>query len=437
MSTAAADAKLRDAAAAVLAQNERGGYTVPTAGLYPMQFNWDSAFAALGFAALPDSAVAADFPAERGWRELENIAAAQKADGMLPHIIFRGDYGGYFPGPDIWQAGGAPPTSGISNPPVAALAAATLRRKKPLADKGRYRRLLRALAKWHKWLADCLHPLHNFFVAAHPWETGRDNLCDWDAAMRRIRPRDHGDYTRSDTRFVDAAQRPSRAEYDGFLEIIAVGRDTAWQQKTFRQQTPFKMGDPGITAILAAAADALDEMLGEENMAEELEWTRGIGARAREGLAFLWNEAAGGYVAYDVEAGEHLDGISSAAFLAPLAGIFEGEKHKKLMAEFDRIAAAAKYTMPSYDPAAAGFEAKRYWRGPVWLPFNLLIALGFARAGETARAGQIAEASLRLARDAGFYEYFCPHSGAGLGGAPFTWTAAAALVFLQWESWEK
>ena len=30
-------------------KNDRGGYTVPTAGLYPYQWNWDSAFVALGF----------------------------------------------------------------------------------------------------------------------------------------------------------------------------------------------------------------------------------------------------------------------------------------------------------------------------------------------------------------------------------------------------
>ena len=31
-------------------RNDRGGYTVPTEGLYPYQWNWDSAFVALGFA---------------------------------------------------------------------------------------------------------------------------------------------------------------------------------------------------------------------------------------------------------------------------------------------------------------------------------------------------------------------------------------------------
>lgn len=34
----------------VLSDNDRGIYTAPTHGLYPFQWNWDSALSALGFA---------------------------------------------------------------------------------------------------------------------------------------------------------------------------------------------------------------------------------------------------------------------------------------------------------------------------------------------------------------------------------------------------
>ncbi|MHC2301071.1 hypothetical protein ACVJBD_005337 [Rhizobium mongolense] len=43
--------KYSDEAKAILAANDRGGYTVPTDRLYPFQWNWDSAFVAMGFAA--------------------------------------------------------------------------------------------------------------------------------------------------------------------------------------------------------------------------------------------------------------------------------------------------------------------------------------------------------------------------------------------------
>ena len=104
-----------DTARAILRGNDRttdgGAYTVPTDMLYPFQWNWDSAFAAWGFST---------FDTDRAWRELETLFAAQWADGMVPHMVFHDAAPGYFPGPDVWGAGGEVPTSGISQPPVAA-----------------------------------------------------------------------------------------------------------------------------------------------------------------------------------------------------------------------------------------------------------------------------------------------------------------------------
>src|SRR5690606_32049307 len=58
----------------ILAVNDRGGYTVPTDRLYPFQWNWDSAFVAMGFAL---------YDVDRAYRELERLAEGQWADGMI------------------------------------------------------------------------------------------------------------------------------------------------------------------------------------------------------------------------------------------------------------------------------------------------------------------------------------------------------------------
>ena len=89
----------------ILTRNDRGGYTVPTAGLYPYQWNWDSAFAALGFA---------EYDLGRAWAELETLFAGQWEDGMVPHILFHQIDPGYFPGPDVWQGRGPVPSSGVT-----------------------------------------------------------------------------------------------------------------------------------------------------------------------------------------------------------------------------------------------------------------------------------------------------------------------------------
>ena len=97
----------------ILRQNDRGGYTVPTDRLYPFQWNWDSAFVAIGFAT---------YDVDRAYRELERLAEGQWDDGMIPHIVFHAPSDSYFPGPDVWGTKHRIPTSGITQPPVFGMA---------------------------------------------------------------------------------------------------------------------------------------------------------------------------------------------------------------------------------------------------------------------------------------------------------------------------
>ena len=103
----------------ILNRNTRNGstgrYTVPTDRLYPFQWNWDSCLCALGLATYDE---------KRAWEEITTLFKHQWENGMVPHIVFHQQSDSYFPGPDVWAARHhAPsdiPTSGISQPPVAA-----------------------------------------------------------------------------------------------------------------------------------------------------------------------------------------------------------------------------------------------------------------------------------------------------------------------------
>jgi len=87
--------ELKQQAIEVLRTNNRNGYTVPTAtGLYPAQWNWDSCFTALGLA---------QFDPPRAVVELETLFDGQWLDGMVPHILFRGDDSSYFPNASVWR----------------------------------------------------------------------------------------------------------------------------------------------------------------------------------------------------------------------------------------------------------------------------------------------------------------------------------------------
>ena len=71
----------------------------------------------------------------------------------------------------------------------------------------------------------------------HPWESGRDNLTDWDHAMSTIVPDTGlGEYKRRDLEHVNAAQRPTKQEYDRYLTILHHGRKIQWDQQEMGNQ---------------------------------------------------------------------------------------------------------------------------------------------------------------------------------------------------------
>src|SRR3546814_8422825 len=84
---------MTERARSVLRGNDLGGFTVPTRGLYPFQWNWDSCLVALGWST---------FDEPRAWTEIETLFSGQWPDGMVPHIVFHRPDPGYFPGPEAW-----------------------------------------------------------------------------------------------------------------------------------------------------------------------------------------------------------------------------------------------------------------------------------------------------------------------------------------------
>jgi alpha,alpha-trehalase len=152
--------------------------------------------------------------------------------------------------------------------------------------------------------------------------------------------------------------------------------------------------------------------------------------RGRAALQGLWSEADGGYRSRDQLTGELLSVGTSASFLPLFAGAAPPERAAVLAATLERWAKAVRFPVPSTDPASPLFEPRRYWRGPVWLIVNWMIADGLGTCGRADLADRLREDSLALVRRHGFFEYFDPLTGEGLGGANFTWTAAVTLFWL-------
>ncbi|MDH3262607.1 MAG: trehalase family glycosidase [Paracoccaceae bacterium] len=414
---------LFDLAVGILKENDRGSYTVPTAGLYPFQWNWDSCLTALG---------QAHFDEARAWTEIETLFAHQWDDGMVPHIVFHQLDDGYFPGPDVWATGRKVPTSGITQPPVAGFAVRRLfdRAKDKASARTRAAALLPKIAKWHDWFYRCRDPEGSGLVAIlHPWESGRDNSVDWDAAFQRVPTEGVEPFTRRDTQHANPEHRPTQAQYERYIWLVQLFRGLGWDNEKLHAASPFKIVDPGFNAILLrSSADLADlaEALGE---AETARAARAQAARGLDAMEGLWNDRLGQYVCFDRAAGTQVESPSVGGLLAAFATI-PAPRAAALGRRIAALGERATYLVPSHDPDAPEYDGKRYWRGPVWLIVNYMIADGLRRAGETAAADRIVADSLRLIHEGGFAEYYDPVSGEPCGGGRFTWTAAMVLEFL-------
>ena len=419
MSTAAAAADLDRRAAEIITGNDRGGYTVPTAGLYPFQWNWDSCLVALGIARLDES---------RAFREIETLFSAQWPDGMVPHIVFHRPDPGYFPGPERWGTGRSPPTSGITQPPVAASCLWRLVEgaADQVAAEARARALLPKVLAWHRWFHTARDPGSTGLVTTlHPWETGMDNSPAWDEALARVEVAgDLEPYVRKDTTHVDPAMRPTQAEYDRYMTLVQFYRAHGWRHE-ITGLSPFRVADVATNCILLRANRdllALAERCDEPEAAGEI---RGWIARSEPAFGRLVDPATGLWHSYDQAAGARVSAATHAGFLAFWAGLGD----ERLTGLLEAWRGTARFGVPSVRATDPRFDSKRYWRGPIWLVVNYLLAKGLREAGFGELAARIAWDSRELVETAGFYEYFDPLDGKGLGGPNFTWTAAMWLAW--------
>jgi len=392
---------LADQAAQILRANDKGRFTLPSPHLYPHQWAWDSAFAAIGWAYLD---------LDRALLELETLLAGAWPDGRVPHIYFHDKHADYFPGPAMWET---TDSTSISQPPVWASA---LRRVFECgADPDRVRALLPAIDASHRWFAAARDPQRKGLVAVvHPWESGLDNSPAWDSAMEAVDPEQAPPFKRVDLERVDdVGQRPGDVEYKRYVVLV---KEIA---KSGFGPGIFAVYDPLMTALLARAeldlAWLVDELGGMETQARER------AARLRQGLLdHLWDAERGRFLLHDAVADRPLTPDVIAGYL-PLILDLPPEIEATLL-EGLRTRFATRYPLASTSPQDPAFEARRYWRGPTWINTNWLLAPKVGRS--------LVESSLELIERSGFREYYDAETGEGLGAREFTWSAALALDWL-------
>lgn len=420
-------AELRGRGEALLRANDRGGYTVPAASLYPHQWNWDSAFIAIGWRHIDP---------RRAAQELAMLLRGQWADGLIPHIIFRSE-GRYEPGPQTWQtiaAPGAPTSAAVSSitqPPVAATAARKVLERSggDAAVEATLRAVAAGLERWHAWFAATRDPTNIGAVAiVHPWESGMDNAPRWDCAMARINPGTIH-YRRIDNTVVDPAHRPTRYDYDRYFYIVNERARLGFAPPQ-PDTEPLLIADVAMTAMLCRAEQDLQWLERELKLSPGGAATRA--ARLAAALnAVHWDSERNAYRDFDVVSGKPIRVDHIANYLPLYAGVVPPARAREMIAQLEDPALyGAAWPLPTVPMRSPDFEPQRYWRGPTWINVNWLIVDGLRTSGFDAAATRLAARTVELVARSGFREYFDPQTGEGCGANDFAWTAALTIDLL-------
>lgn len=414
------------AAARVLDANWTGTATVPSPGLYPHQWSWDSSFVCLGLAR---------HRPERARIELLSLFRGQWETGLVPHIVFSSSVPrhAFFPGPEFWRsrAQQAAPrgvdTSGLAQPPLQALAALRLAQSSGQEEHRAFlAHLYPHLAAQHAYLERERDVAGLGLVGlCHPWESGLENSPAWDHPLAAVDPPASPFGRRSRGGLAEGA------ESDRHVSLVQSLRDAGYCSEYLRNDHPFVVEDPLFNAVFLASTHALAEVA--ELVGADPRPHREAAQRIHEAmLEHLWDREACCFRARDVRTGRLIP-VATIAGFAPLLdpdlppAIVRGLAELLLSARF---AGATGYPVPTCDVQSAAFDRSGFWRGPTWVNTNYLVWLGALTHHLDAVSDLLLASTLRLVRQSGFREYFDPFDGTGRGSHDFSWSAALILDLL-------
>ncbi len=415
----------------ILETNRAGDHTRPAPGLYPHQWNWDSGFIAIG---------KSHYDTKGAEAELTSLLSAQWQSGMVPQIVFDPDHlGHYFPEPDFWQteeslqvpAGKL--TSGITMPPILALAAEKIYRhsRRPNDVIPFLKKVYPRLLALHEYLyrERDFHDEGLVYIR-HPWESGIDNSPTWDGPLKRINidRSQLPQYRRRDTEHVSPEMRPSDDDYDRYVYLVDLFRKNKYDEKLIAETCPFLIQDPLFNSILCRSNLSLvkiAEVIGEPPEVPR-SWAEKTSAAIRDKL---WCEEQEIFNAYDLVRDELIYVDTAAGFMPLFGGAASQEQAEVLYRRLDSASFCSLhqgncYTIPNYDTQAEAFDSSNYWRGPVWININWMLSHGLRQYGYTLKADSLQKDLLQLPIRFGFHEYFDSFDGSGYGSDNFSWTAA-------------
>lgn len=437
---------LREAAISVLKANDKGRHTVPSPGLYPHQWFWDSCFIAIGMA---------HYDIERAQIEILSLLRAQWANGMMPNIIMHSNSvrgkTAYDRHSRIWRSylnPNAPndiSTSGITQPPMLAEAIYQIGQKLTIKKRREwYKSVYHGLVNYHLWIYQERDP-HNEGLALqiHPWEVGLDNTPPWMSELNdhllpwwiRALNITHLDDVfglfRSDNKLALKNQRLTNTEALALYDVQRRLRRKNYDFKKIIDHSLFAIEDLTFNSILIRGNYLLREIANflELRLPEEL--LRSMHKSVQE-LNELWDEYSQEYFSRDFVSHRLIKVSSIACFMPLYSGAIKKDRAQRIVEALDNEHRfKSVFPVPSVPMDSPWFQPERYWQGPTWINTNWLIIQGLKNYGFQDYAKKLRLNTIDLVTDNGFHEYYDPITGKAIGIDNFSWTAALIIDLLK------
>ncbi len=410
------------AAKRTLIKNRRSKYTLPTnTKLYPAQWNWDSAFIALGYS---------NFNLNYSIKEIETLLSGQWNDGMIPHILFHKKNLNYTPNYKAWNCGEKISSSGITQPPILACVLRLIVERQKFSKKKikRYYTHILKIKKYLEWFIRYRDPKKTGLISIlHPWESGYDNSPLWDKSMSKIKIENNLSYKRKDNKIVNASQRPLAIDYDRYVTIKNHFKKMKYDPKKLYYKSKFNVIDVGFNSLFLKALKDLDFLL--ENIDKKsLSIKKYIHLNEKK-LVKLFDSKKMTFKNKDLKNNFLTEIPSITNFFMLFSDLKNKSVNKSLIKGLKKYCKNEKYLFSSVSSKHKSFEEKRYWRGPVWINCNWIIYQGLKNKDKKF-AEIIRKKTINLVEKKRFWEYYSCKSGLGMGTKNFSWSAALYLDFI-------
>jgi len=399
--------------------NRKKGYTLPTNNkLYPAQWNWDSAFIALGYSY---------FNLNFALKEIKTLLDGQWKDGMIPHILFHDANTNYYPNHTAWSCGNKIHSSGITQPPVLASILKQIIDKNKINKKQKteIKKFIIKIKKSHEWFIKYRDPKKTGLVSIlHPWESGYDNSSLWDGPMSKVKIEKNIQYKRADNKVVNPEHRPLNIDYDRYVTIKNDLRKKKYNPKKIFNTALFNVVDIGFNSIFLKANKDLVILLKKFNL-DSSKIIKYVKLTERNILRFF-DKKKGAFFSFDLRNKKKILVPSITNYLVLFADIKNHKINNVLIKNLKKHNVKEKYFFSSIKPNHRSFEEKRYWRGPVWVNCNWFIYKGLINKDEK-YSKKIKQSTIKLVEKKGFHEYYSCKNGKPMGANNFSWSAALYL----------